>query len=270
MPLSPFEIQVRGIKVQCWEGGSGFPLLLLHGSGPGAASAGTWRLIIEPLMTHFHVYCTDMIGFGDSGRKTEPPFYDIDLWQEQAQAVLDGIPGDAVGVVGHSISGTFALRLAARSPRVKKVLTTGTMGWSFRETPYTGLCWTFPETREDLRRTMKALMYDHSGITDQLLDYRMGILHDGIYGPYFSSMFEGDKQRCIDAAAVAPEELARIKCDVMMIHGRNDLLFPAEGTTIPISQHLPQADVLLLSRCGHLPAMEQPKIVTDVMISFFG
>jgi 2-hydroxymuconate-semialdehyde hydrolase len=270
MPLKPFQITVRGIKVQCWEGGSGFPLLLLHGSGPGAASLGTWRLVFEPLMAHFHVYCTDLIGFGESGRKPAPPFFDLDLWQAQAQAVLDLIPGDAVGVVGHSISGSIALRLTACSPRVAKLMTTGSMGWSFRETPYTALCWTFPETREDLRRTLKALMYDHSGITEELLDYRMGLLHDGVYGPYFSSMFEGDKQRRIDAAALTPEELARITCDVFMIHGMNDLLFPAEGTTIPLSQRLPQADVLLLAKCGHLPALEHPKKVGDAMISFFG
>jgi 2-hydroxymuconate-semialdehyde hydrolase len=270
MQLEPFEIAVRNIKVQCWQGGSGFPVLLLHGSGPGSASPGTWRGVFEPLLAKFHVFCTDLIGFGASGRKPEQPYYDLALWQEQAEALIERMPAGPIGVVGHSISGTIALRLAARMPRITKLLTTGTMGWSFRETPYTALCWTLPETREDLRRTLKALMYDHSGITEELLDYRMGILHDGVYGPYFAAMFEGDKQPRIDDAAVSPEELARIKCEVLMIHGRNDLLFPAEGTTIPLSQHLPQADVLLLAKCGHLPAMEHPRKVADAMISFFG
>ncbi|MGQ9366866.1 alpha/beta fold hydrolase [Azospirillum sp. ST 5-10] len=270
MSLKEFTLDVRGVKAQCWEGGEGFPVLLFHGSGPGAASLGTWRFVFEPLMERFHVYCTDLIGFGQSGRKPEPPYFDLDLWQAQAEALLDAVPGDAVGVVGHSISGTIAMRLAARSRRVVKLMTTATMGASFLQTPYTGMCWTFPETKEDLRRTLMALMHDHSGITDDLLESRLKILHDGVYGPYFRSMFAGDKQAYIEAATVSSEDLARITCEVMMIHGRNDLLFPAEVTTTALSQRLPQADVLLLARCGHLPAMEHPKQVAGAMRTFFG
>jgi len=269
MSLNAFDLEVDGVTARCWEGGDGFPLILLHGSGPGAASTGTWRFLFEPLMEHFHIYCTDMIGFGESGRKTEGPFFDLGLWQRQAEALLDHVPGDEVGVLGHSISGTFALRLAAGSDRVTKLMTTATMGWSFPETPHTGKCWTFPETKDQLRDTMQALMYDHSGITESLLEYRMGILHDGVYGPYFSAMFDGDKQAFIDAAALSPEELAKITCDVMMVHGRDDILFPAEGTTLPLAEHLPQADVLLLAKCGHLPALEHPDKLGAAMISFF-
>ena len=269
MALNAFDLEIDGITARCWEGGSGFPLLLLHGSGPGAASLGTWRFLFEPLMEHFHVYCTDLIGFGESGRKPDGPFFDLDLWQRQAEALLAHIPGDEVGVVGHSISGTLALRLAAGSPRVTKLMTTATMGWRFAETEHTAKCWIFPETKDALRDALEALMYDRSGITDELLDYRMGILHDGVYGPYFSAMFEGDKQAFIDAATVSPEDLARITCPVMLVHGRNDIMFPAEGTTLPLAEQLPQADVLLLSRCAHLPALEYPDKLGPAMISFF-
>lgn len=270
MPLAAFTIDMNGTPARCWEGGQGRPLLLLHGSGPGASSLGAWRLVLKPLMARYHVYMTDLIGFGESGRLERGPFFDMDLWQAQARALLDRIPEEKVGVVGHSISGSIALRLAGTSPRVEKLLTTGTMGYRFLETPYTAACWTFPETRADLRRTLEGLMYDHSGITEELLDYRMGILHDGVYGPYFSAMFAGDKQQFIDATVLTPEELARVRCDVLMIHGRNDVMFPAEGLTIPLADHLPQADILLLSRCAHLPAAEHPQKVLDAMLSFFG
>ncbi|MCF4167356.1 alpha/beta hydrolase [Zavarzinia compransoris] len=269
MSLESFTMDVQGVAARCWAGGSGRPLMLLHGSGPGAASQGTWRHVIDALTARYRVYMTDLIGFGESGRKTEAPFFDLDLWLAQAEALLDRIPEQEVGLVGHSISGTTALRLAGRSPRITRLMTTATMGWNYLETPYTALCWTFPETREDLRRTLKALMYDHDGITDELLDYRMGILHDGVYGPHFSAMFEGEKQRFIEAAALSPAELAKVTCEVMMVHGMNDVMFPAEGTTIPMSRHLPQADLLLLARCGHLPALEHPDKLLNAMLGFF-
>ncbi|PKU23502.1 alpha/beta fold hydrolase [Telmatospirillum siberiense] len=268
MRLREFEIDVLGIPARCWEGGHGFPLLLLHGSGAGAASLGTWAHVFEALTARYHVYASDLIGFGRSGRKTQAPFFDMALWEAQLDALLAVVPEEEVGVVGHSLSGALALRLAARERRITRVITTATMGWSFAETPHTQRCWTFPETRDDLRKTMEALTFDHAGITESLLDDRMSLLHDGVYGPYFRAMFHGDKQRYIDEAAVPIADLARIACPVLMIHGRNDLLFPAEGTTLPLSAHLPRATVLLLPGCGHLPALEHPGILSDQIISF--
>ena len=269
MSLNPFEFTVRGIKVQAWEGGRGPSLMLLHGSGPGAASLGTWRHLFEPLMERFHVYCMDLIGFGQSGRKPQEPYFDLDLWQEQAQVLLAIVPGDKVRLVGHSISGLFALRLAAQSPRIARLMTTATIGASFPVNEGTRLCWTFPETKEDLRRTLQALTFDHSGITEEMLDARMAILHDGVYGGHFSSMFAGDRQRFIEQCVITPEELAQIRCDVMMVHGLNDGPFPAGPLTLSLARHLPQADILLLARCGHLPALEQPGKLTAAMLSFF-
>ncbi|HEY0296237.1 MAG TPA: alpha/beta hydrolase [Bordetella sp.] len=270
MSLKEFSLTVDGLRAQCWEGGSGTPLLLLHGSGPGAASQGTWRLVLEPLMARYRVLATDLIGFGMSDRKAEGPFFDIDLWMKQAHALLDYAGGEKAYVIGHSLSGYLAMRLASEDSRVAKLVTTGTMGANFACNAETEKCWTFPQTREQLRSTLESLMFDRSGITDELLDYRMGILHDGKYGPYFSSMFAGDKQRCIKAASLSPEQLQRIRCPVLMIHGREDIMFPAEGTTMEISKHLPQADILLLSQCRHLPAAEHPGKVAAAVTDFFG
>lgn len=270
MDLNRFELSVRGIKAQCWEGGQGRPLLLLHGSGPGAASPGTWRHVLEPLKSRFHLYVTDLIGFGESGRKREGPYFDPGLWLDQVRALMDAVPERELFMVGHSISGALALRIASEDPRVARLMTTATMGWSFLETIHTGKCWTFPSHKDDLRRTLEALMYDHSGITDDLLELRMKILNTGEYRSYFSGMFAGEKQQYIDAVALTREQLARVRCPTLLLHGRNDLLFPAEGTTLPLLSCLPQADAVLLAQCGHLPALEHPKKVADAMLSFFG
>ena len=36
MALTERDIAVEGHRVHVWEGGEGFPILMLHGSGPGA------------------------------------------------------------------------------------------------------------------------------------------------------------------------------------------------------------------------------------------
>lgn len=268
MALQPFTLTVRGLKAQCWEGGQGTPLLLFHGSGPGAASAGTWRLVIDQLMARYHVYATDLFGFGESDQVKDGPAFDADLWAAQTRALLDHTGSDHAYVIGHSISGALSLRLASEDARVKKLVTTATMGTNFPCNAETEKCWTFPETREQLRDTLQSLMLDRSGITDELLDYRMGILHSGSYGANFKRMFAGDKQQYIQAVTLTPEQLGRIGCPVLMIHGRNDIMFPAEQTTMVLAPMLPQADILLLAQCAHLPALEQSGKVLDAVTAF--
>lgn len=270
MALSEGDTSFDGINVHFWEGGSGFPILMIHGSGPGASTLGNWRLVLEPLAERYHIVAADLIGFGRSGRKKAPPYFDFDLWLRQAEHMLERFPEREVGIIGHSLSGAIALKLAARHARVTKVLTTGSMGARFTPNEHTERVWTFPETRDDLRATAECLVYDKSVITAEYLDNRMKVLHSDGYADYFRAMFAGDKQGYIDAAVLSDEELKSVRCDVLMVHGRNDQPFPYELTTLPIAEKLPQADVLALGRCGHSPALEHPAKLLKAVEALFG
>ena len=103
----------------------------------------------------------------------------------------------------------------------------------------------------------EGLVYDRALIDEAYLDNREKVLFAGDYEQYFGAMFEGDKQRYIDAAIVSPGELARIGCGVMMLHGRDDVGFPPEST-LTLAKSISQADVMLIGRCSHSIAMEQP------------
>jgi 2-hydroxymuconate-semialdehyde hydrolase len=270
MPLVEKDAEFEGVAIHYWEDGKGLPLLLIHGSGPGASTQGNWRLVLEPLAERYHVLAVDLIGFGLSGRKKQPPYFDFDLWQRQAAFAANLFKEDHIAVLGHSISAALALRLAGRDKRVKKVMTTGAMGARFTPNEHSIRVWTFPETREDLRRAGETLVYDKSVITDAYLDGRMKVLHSGGYAEYFRSMFAGDKQAYIDAAVLSPAELKAVTCDLLMVHGRDDHPFPFEQTTLALSRSLPQADIVALARCGHSPAVEHPDKVMQLARSFFG
>ena len=41
--------EVEGIRVHYWEGGSGFPVLMLHSVGPGTSIQGNYGPVLEPL-----------------------------------------------------------------------------------------------------------------------------------------------------------------------------------------------------------------------------
>jgi 2-hydroxymuconate-semialdehyde hydrolase len=270
MPYRKHSFLHAGIEAGYVESGAGFPLLLLHGSGPGASTIGNWRLVLEPLAERFHVHAMDLIGFGQSGRKPEPPFFDIDLWIGQCRALIGRMPGDRIGILGHSLSAALALKLAAIEPRIAKVLTTGAMGAPFAVNEHTIRCWSFPPDRRALRRTLEGLIFDASLIDDAYLAARERVLHeDPGYAEYFSRMFAGDRQAYADAAVVGADELSRIGCAVTMLHGRNDLGFPP-SVTLALADRIAQADVQLIGRCSHSIALEHPAKLLAAAWQLFG
>lgn len=250
----------EGCKVHYITGGHGFPVLMLHGTGPGASTIGNWRMVLEPLARRYRVYAMDLIGFGKSSRRPAPPYFDITLWIRQTREMLARIGTESIGIIGHSLSGALALKLAAVESRISKVMVTGTMGARFPLNEGTKRTWTFPKDRAALRAAAETLIYDTSLIDDTYLKNREAVLFDGDYGPYFSAMFEGEKQAYIDATVLDPEELARIMCDVTMLHGRDDVAFPPE-VTLTLARALVQANVYLIGRCSHSIAMEHPALM---------
>src|SRR5271156_1137164 len=131
MALVEKNTEFAGLRVHYWEGGHGRPLLMIHGSGPGASTQGNWRLVLDGLADRFHVIACDLIGFGQSDRKLAKPYFDFELWCGQANRMIELFAETQVCVMGHSLSGSIALRLAARNSRVVKVATTGSMGVRF-------------------------------------------------------------------------------------------------------------------------------------------
>ena len=270
MDFKPYEVTIDGLSAHCWQGGQGYPLLLMHGAGPGTSAAGNFAKVREPLAERYHVYGTDMIGFGQSDRKSEPPYFDYDLWLRQMQAVLDTIPEGPVGLVGHSISATYALRLAGRNARVDKVMLTCPMGAAIEPNEHLETLWSFPDNEAALRHSLEVLFNNHDLITDDLIASRMSVLGEPGYGDYFEKVFGGDKRALVQPTILSKEELEAVTCPLTIIHGRSDLAFPQEETAAVLIETLTQADLHLLNRCSHGPAFERPKAFLSIAMDFFG
>jgi 2-hydroxymuconate-semialdehyde hydrolase len=268
-PVTEERFEFEGAEVNFYRTGKGAPLLMLHGSGPGASSLGNWRTVLGPLSEQFEVFAMDLIGFGKSGRKPAEPYFDYDMWVRQAQAMLARIPGERVGVIGHSLSGSIALTVASRSPRVAAVLTTGTMGGEFKPIDATRRVWTCPRNRAELQLTLSGIIHDASVIDEAYLAAREPVVFAPGYADYFDTMFSGDKQQYVDAARLSLQTLEGVKCPVRMLHGREDHAFPPSNS-LDISRHLASADVVLLGDCSHSVAFERSSTFLALASDFFG
>src|SRR6516225_1189839 len=110
MAFEEQQASIEGISFSYLRGGKGIPVLMIHGSGPGASTVGNWARVLEPLSGFCAPHAMDLIGFGRSGRKPKPPFFDFGLWLKQCRAMIARIPGEEIGIIGHSISGALALK----------------------------------------------------------------------------------------------------------------------------------------------------------------
>lgn len=106
------------------EGGSGPPVLLLHGWG---ASSELWRPIMDHLSGGYSVLAPDLPGFG---RTPGPPEgWDVARYARWVLALLDSRGLARVHVVGHSFGGRVAIKLAALWPeRVDRLVLTSSAG----------------------------------------------------------------------------------------------------------------------------------------------
>src|SRR5712691_13102128 len=102
-------ISIRDCRICVMRGGSGSPMLFLHGGG----GAGIWLPCMAELAKKFDVIVPEHPGFGES----DTPAW-LDTISDLANFYLDFLAVldlDGVHLVGHSLGGWVAAELAVRN-----------------------------------------------------------------------------------------------------------------------------------------------------------
>ncbi len=260
----------EGHTVSYLEAGSGFPILMIHGVGPGTAINANYGPVLEPLSKRFHIFGMDMIGFGGSDRNKNHPLFDVNLWVRQAEAMLALMPAGPVGIIGHSMGGAIALKVASRNERIVKAMTSCSVGVPYPINDALNGFWSMPEDRATMKKVMGRMMYSATNISDQMIEDRWALLTQPGYPEYFGELFAEPRQRLLDAAVLSDDEIARIKAKVVMLHGRDDQPCPPELTTLVLARKLPRADIHLLGHCGHNLPRERTADFLENAYALFG
>lgn len=246
--------------------GSGPPLLLIHGVGPGTSFQANFAAVVPALATHRTLFGIDLIGFGASARKVAPPLFDFPLWVRQARAALARIGEPVIDVWGQSLGAAVALSAAASTAQVKRIVGTGAGGGALGLNPALDRFWTAPTTLEALRTAMTAAVYDASALTDVQIATRFDILSQDGRGAYFDAMMAPGKEANLRSCWLAPELLEQVMASVLLVHGRDDAPVPYRNSPLHLLDHLHDARLVLLSRCGHNPMLERTAEVTALAL----
>ncbi|HET8708544.1 MAG TPA: alpha/beta fold hydrolase [Pseudomonadales bacterium] len=187
-PNSQFLTLSNGIKLQYTLMGpeTGFPVIFLQGSGPGASGWLNFRYNAQYFVNNgFKVVIPDLPGFGDSDKPDLD--YTLDFFVETVIEFANQLDLAKFALVGNSLGGAVSLGVALAHPeRVSHLILMGCGGLEDQITYFqkmegiqamTKVPLGSPEfTPAYLKEVLKLIVFDPRHITDELIEERFRIL----------------------------------------------------------------------------------------------
>ncbi|EID44700.1 alpha/beta fold hydrolase [Parageobacillus thermoglucosidasius] len=258
--------------------GNGEAILFIHGSGPGATAWSNWQYALPFFKEKgFDCIAPDLIGFGMSEHPSSPPKGIrswMRLWVDQLELLLDALAVKRTHLVGNSLGGAIALHLLAEAPeRIDRVVLMGPAGAPFRLTPELDRVWGFYEdpSAEGMAQMIRWFAYDESFIEDQLADIskmRFEAAMNPSVRRSYEAMFPPPRQQIVDDLVLPSATLRRIRQPVLLVHGLNDPIVPAE-TSYYLAKHLPRVKMMIYGQCSHWTQVEYKDSFHSLLLHFF-
>lgn len=254
------EVRTPDWKIHYNEAGEGHPVILLHGSGPGATGWSNFSPNIAVLAQDFRVLAVDMPGWGQSDAAL-PQDYDH---PNATLEFMDALGIEKAALVGNSMGGMTAISFAARYPdRISHLITMGPGSFpiptlfGFGDGPSEGLKVLAEAYENPTMQTMKKLVqimtFDSSFATDQLAQQRADA---ALSNPqHLANWIEGRAGGGPVRTMATPAQAAAITAPALLFHGRDDRVVHSEHSLRLVSI-IPNSRLVLLNRCGHWAQLE--------------
>lgn len=262
--VSERRLRRRGAEIRSFEGGEGPPLLLLHGFG-GAA----WNFSeLVPLLSGRRLIVPDLPGHGAS---TPLPAASIAAFADVVAELLDG----PVDVLGHSMGGVVALRLAERHPSLVRRLVLAAPAGISSSTRLAEVLIVLAGVVKPARiagrrvdriahsRRLRRLVFGPLEVSNaDLLSERA--VHGFLRG---AALHTDALSAGLALAADDPRvDLERVRCPVLVLFGGRDRQVPLDDG-FEYARRL-RAPLRVIADCGHLLIGERPDACARAVLEF--
>ncbi len=249
-------VRAGGVMTNYHEAGSGPPVILIHGSGPGVSAWANWRLVLPYLAERLHVFAYDQVGFGYTELPAEPR-YGLERWVDHLLAFMRAVGVPRAHLVGDSMGASVALAAAVTHPAaVERLVLMGPTGVRFPITEGLDATWGYTPSVANMRRLLDVFAYDRALVSDELAELRYkASIRPGMQEA-FASMFPSPRQRGVDALAAYEDRLSGIRARALIVHGREDRVIPL-GNSVKLLELLDNAQLHVFGHCGHWTQIER-------------
>jgi len=257
-PLTEEFVEAAGVRIQLRRGGTGAPLLVLHGElgVPG------WLSAYAHLARHFTVYVPSLPGFG----RSERPDWIVtvrDLAAWVTWFVRDLKVSEPLPVIGFSLGGWIAAEIATMNASLfSSIVLVGAAGLQ----PEEGEVWDY------------FMHSSREAFAHAFCDAARSPEYARYYGRAWTPEEEMQAERNREMAArllwkpymrshTLPALLRGVATPTLLVWGREDAIIPLDVCR-RYARAIPGATAEVLDRCGHLPEMEQPDAFVKVVLDF--
>jgi pimeloyl-ACP methyl ester carboxylesterase len=260
--------RVGDLEIAYHEVGTGSPLVMLHGTGPGASGWSNFRVTVPAFSDRHRVIVPDLPRYG---RSSKVPLTGPRL------TVLSGIIArffEAIGieradVIGNSMGGQVAMKLAIDRPElVRRLVVIGSppLGPSaigpspaeairLIEGYYRGS----GPSLEKMRQLLETLVFDRSFVTD-------AVVRDRYEATIDPATIEANKGPMWEKESLEGQ-LDRLAAPVLIVWGQDDRAAPLD-IALRMIRELPDARLTVFSRCGHWAQVEHAAEFNAIVATF--
>lgn len=261
-------IEIDGRRLAWRTVGSGQPLLLVNGY---AATGGDWDpQLLQRLATTFEVIAPDNRGMGRS-QLDDPAGLTIDGMAQDLERLLDALAIERAPVVGWSMGGFVAQRLALRAPtRVERLVLLASDPGGAAAVPADPAVW--------------AQLLDHSGSAREQATRLISLLFPPDLAPQIDDRFGAIvalARSGLDPQTLAAQEAAMVAWHleeqprpdgddappVLVAHGTEDVVIPP-GNADALAARWPGARVEHFDGGGHAFMAQEPLRLADLIAAF--
>jgi len=250
-------VEVAGSQIHLMKGGSGDPLLILHGAGgnPG------WIRYVQELAEHYTVYIPSHPGYGQSERpdwlETMNDMACFYTWFMEKQGL------DGSRAIGFSMGGWLAAEIVASCQH------------SFSKLMLVDPAGIKPERGE----IADIFIISPSQIQEMLFhDPKQVPEYDQLFGqeptPEQVQIAEQNREMAVRICwkpymhdPRLPFLLGRVNIPTQIVWGHQDQLVPLECGEM-FRDAIPGAKLSVIDKCGHLPNIEKPEEFIKIALDF--
>lgn len=254
----------------------GHPLVLLHGSGPGVSGWANFGGNLPTYASRFHTLVVDLPGFGASDLlEAGADAFTSTAYEDAVLIVMDALGIQQASIIGNSMGGGVASRLAARHPaRISRLICIGGVGIPLLSAaPPEGikLLVDFVEepSKERLVTWMRSMVYDHKTLTPELVEMRWEQCANPVAIESARRMYSKKAIGSVSSAGRLRwlDHLPAIQAPTLLLWGRDDRVTPLDMALAPM-RLIPKCELHVFYDCGHWAMIERKDEFESATMSF--
>lgn len=261
-------IEAAGMRLHINDIGEGYPVICLHGGGPGASGWSNFKQNVPAISAKYRMILMDMPNFGqsdmvviDQGR--------LSHCAGAIEGLMDTLDIERAHFIGNSMGAQSILKFAIDHPgRIDRLVAMGNNSFQhgfFMPRPAEGIKIIANyyrgegPTMEKMETLIRTLVYDSSFLTEDIVRERF----EASAKPEVVELWSKDPPKGEDIS----HQLNKVECPILFVWGAEDR-FSSMDSGLTMVKICKEAEMHIFPRCGHWAQVERAADFDELALSF--